>query len=131
MPPSHMIATTVEVVSVVVVDVTTVVVVVKAFSTNCLVVGVITGTIVDDIVVVDNGVEIVFSVEFVVEVTSDNVLACLGSGQYSLYGHSPISFVTHAASRPHLPLTIVELKSFFALQLLPHRYFIIVTSIHC
>ena len=70
-----MIATTIEVVSVVVVDGTTVLVVVRAFSTNCLVVGVIAGKIVDDIVVVDNGVVIVFSVEFVVEVASDNVLA--------------------------------------------------------
>ena len=76
MPPSHMIATAIEVVSVVVVDGTSVVVVVvRVFSSSCLVVGVIAGKIVDDIVVVDNRVVIVFSIEFVVDVTSDNVLA--------------------------------------------------------
>ena len=71
-----MIAATIEVVSVVLVDGTTVVVVVvvRAFSTNCLVVGVIADKIVDDIVVVDNGIVFVISVELVVEDTSDNVV---------------------------------------------------------
>ena len=49
-------------------------VVVRAFSTNFLVVGVIADKIVDDIVVVDNGIVCVISVELVVEVTSDNVV---------------------------------------------------------
>ena len=71
-----MIATAIGVVLVVVVDGTSVVVVVvRVFSSSCLVVGVIAGKIVDDIVVVDNGVVIVFSIEFVVDVTSDNVLS--------------------------------------------------------
>ena len=76
MLPSHVIAISKEVVSVVLADGTKViVVVVRAFSTNSLVVGVIADKIVDDIVVVDNGVVIVFSIEFVVDVTSDNVFA--------------------------------------------------------
>ena len=75
MLPSHVIAITEEVVSVVLVDETTVIeVVVRAFSTNFLVVGVIADKIVDDIVVVDNGIVFVISVELVVEVTFDNVV---------------------------------------------------------
>ena len=75
MLPSHVIAITEEVVSVVLVDETTVIeVVVRAFSINFLVVGVIADKIVDDIVVVDNGIVFVISVELVVEVTSDNVV---------------------------------------------------------
>ena len=106
-----MIAATIEVVSVVLVDGTTVIVVVdRAFSTTFLVVEVIADKIVDDIVVVDNGVVFVISVKLVLEVTSDNVVVDNDvvvfiivvviveddSGQYSLYGQSPISVVTQA-----------------------------------
>jgi len=75
MLPSHVIAISKEVVSIILADGTTVIVeVVREFSTNSLVVGVIADKIVDDIVVVDIGIVFVISVELVDEVTSDNVV---------------------------------------------------------
>ena len=111
MLPSHVISITKDVLSVVLVDGTTVLVVVDtAFSTSCLVVGVTADKIVDDIVVVVNGTVFVISVKPVLEVASDNigvdndvivfmivvVIVVDDSGQYSLYGQSPISVVTQA-----------------------------------
>ena len=75
MLPSHVIAISKEVVSVVLADGTAVIVVVaREFSTGSLVVGVAADKIVDDIVVLDNGIVFVISVELVDEVTSDNVV---------------------------------------------------------
>ena len=111
MLPSHVIAITKDLVSVVLVDGTIVIVVVeRVFSTACLVVGVIKDKIVDDIVVVDDGVVFVIFVKLVIEVTPDNVVVNSDVvvfiivvviveddlGQYSLYGQSPISVVTQA-----------------------------------
>ena len=111
MLPSHVIAITKDVVSVLLVDGSTVIVVVdRAFSTTSLVVGVIANKIVDDIVVIDNGVVFVISVKLLLEFTADNVVVNKDdvvfinvvvivdddSGQYSLYGQSPISVVTQA-----------------------------------
>jgi len=111
MLPSHVTAITKDVVSVVLVDGTIVIVVVeRVFSTACLVVGLIKDKIVDDIVVVDDGVVFVIFVKLLIEVTYDNVVVNSDvvvfiivvviveddSGQYSLYGQSPISVVTQA-----------------------------------